>query len=367
PVTSVSETTLSGFTYVLGNGPSAEQNFTVSGNNLTSDITVTAPSNYQISLTTGSGYENSVTLTPADGTVNTTTIYVRLVAGLEVNSYNGNITIATTGVADKTVALSGSVTCGASPIPYSEVFESVTTPDLPACTTVVQGGSGNLWTTSSPNESGFTSKALTYQWHGYNNANTWFFTNGLQLEGGQSYRLSFRYGNNSTSYNENLKVAYGTSNTIAGMTVELADYPNINDNTPHSVTINFEPATTGVYYIGFQAYSEADNYMLYVDDILVEENAPTISTDPAIVPAFTAVTGETDTEDITISGLLLTNGINITLGGTNADQYSVSTNSLGSEGGTLTLTYEPTTAGSHTATVTLSSTGADDVVLDLNG
>src|SRR5690606_6002918 len=139
PVTSVSETTLSGFTYVLGNGSSAEQNFTVSGNNLTSDITVTAPSNYQISLTTGSGYENSVTLTPADGTVNTTTIYVRLVAGLEVNSYNGNITIATTGVADKTVALAGSVTCGASPIPYSEDFESVTAPDLPACTTVVQG------------------------------------------------------------------------------------------------------------------------------------------------------------------------------------------------------------------------------------
>src|SRR5690606_11169157 len=34
---------------------------------------------------------------------------------------------------------------------------------------------------------------------------------------------------------------------------------------------------------------------------------------------------------------------------------------------TLTVTYSPATAGNHTATLTLSSTNADDVVLDLNG
>lgn len=367
PTTTVSETALSGFTYVLDNGPSSEQSFTVEGSYLTSDITVTAPTNYQVSLSSGSGFQNSVTLTQTDGTVAETTVYVQLNAGLGIGNYNGNLTVATTGVANKTIALTGSVTCGASALPYSEDFESVTTPNVPNCTTVVQGGSGNLWTTSSPNESGFTSKVLTYQWHDDNDANTWFFTNGLQLEGGHSYRLSFRYGNNSTLYTENLRVAYGTSNSIVAMTTVLADYPNINDNTPHSVTINFEPDTTGTYYIGFQAYSLSDNYRLYVDDILVEENVPTISVEPVTVPAFTAVTDSSDSEDIIITGILLSDNIDIALSGINADQFSLSATSLDSAGGTLTVTYEPTTVGNHTATLTLSSTDATDVVLALNG
>src|SRR5690606_26779253 len=142
---------------------------------------------------------------------------------------------------------------------------------------------------------------------------------------------------------------------------------NINDNTPHSVTINFEPATTGTYYIGFQAYSEPDNYRLYVDDILVEENVPTISVEPVTVPAFTAVTDGSDSENIIITGILLSDNIDIALSGINADQFSLSATSLDSAGGTLTVTYEPTTVGNHTATLTLSSTDATDVVLTLNG
>src|SRR5690606_9293295 len=163
------------------------------------------------------------------------------------------------------------------------------------------------------------------------------------------------------------RVAYGTSNSIAAMTTELADYPNINDNTPHSVTINFEPATTGTYYIGFQAYSEPDNYRLYVDDILVEENVPTISVEPVTVPAFTPVTDRSDTENINITGILLSDNIEIALSGINAHQFSLSATTLDSAGGTLTVTYEPTTVGNHTATLTLSSTDATDVVLTLNG
>src|SRR5690606_399477 len=109
------------------NGPSSEQSFTVSGSNLTSDITVTAPANYQVSLTSGEDFEDFVTLIPADGTVAATTVYVRLNSGLAINTYNGNITVTADDVANKTVALSGSVTCGASSLPYSEDFESVTT------------------------------------------------------------------------------------------------------------------------------------------------------------------------------------------------------------------------------------------------
>lgn len=101
--------TLTTFNYNLGEGPSASQTFTVRGSNLTGNLTVTAPANYQVSLD-GSSWAGSQTLTATAGKVNSTTIYVHLVAGLSVNTYNGNITISGGGATDKNVAVSGSVT-----------------------------------------------------------------------------------------------------------------------------------------------------------------------------------------------------------------------------------------------------------------
>ncbi|CAM1344013.1 T9SS type A sorting domain-containing protein [Tenacibaculum amylolyticum] len=100
---------VSSLDYFEGNGPSAGGSFTVSGSNLTNDITVTAPANFEVSLTVDSGYANNVTLAHAGGTVNATTVYVRLAAGLGVNSYNGDVTLSSTGATNKTLAVSGTV------------------------------------------------------------------------------------------------------------------------------------------------------------------------------------------------------------------------------------------------------------------
>ena len=61
PTITTSPTSLSGFTYVQGSGPSATQTFTVSGANLTANISLAAPTNYEISLSSGSGYTTSLT------------------------------------------------------------------------------------------------------------------------------------------------------------------------------------------------------------------------------------------------------------------------------------------------------------------
>jgi len=93
-VTSV--TTLTGFSYSFGSGPSSEQSFTVSGTGLTNNITVTPSANFEISITSGSGFRlTPVTLTRAGGIVNATSIYVRLKVGLTVATYSGeNIVVA---------------------------------------------------------------------------------------------------------------------------------------------------------------------------------------------------------------------------------------------------------------------------------
>ncbi len=106
----LSPTDLSGFNYVQGSGPSAEQTFTVSGSDLTADISIAASTNYEISKTSGSGYTTPLTFTPAEAAT-PQTVYVRLKAGLSVGDYDNEvITAASTGATDKTVTVSGTVT-----------------------------------------------------------------------------------------------------------------------------------------------------------------------------------------------------------------------------------------------------------------
>jgi hypothetical protein len=109
PVVVTSVSSLIDLNYHLGEGPSAEQSFTVSGNYLTNDVVVSAPTNYEISLTSGSAFTSQLTLVPTLGDVSATTIYVRLKAGLGVNPYNGSIDVTSTGATTANITLSGTV------------------------------------------------------------------------------------------------------------------------------------------------------------------------------------------------------------------------------------------------------------------
>jgi uncharacterized protein YdeI (BOF family) len=106
-ITSVSS--LTGFTTSEGT-PSTEQSYTVEGSNLTDNITITAPTGYEISQTASSGYANTLTLTQSSGSVPTTTIYARL-TGTTSGVFNGNISHSSTGATTKNIAVSGNV-CG---------------------------------------------------------------------------------------------------------------------------------------------------------------------------------------------------------------------------------------------------------------
>lgn len=113
PYITVSTTSLSGFSYSQGYGPSAEQSFSVSGTDLTGNITITPPTNYEISFTSGSGFVSSpgtLTLTPSGGNVPNTTIYVRLKAGLSAGNYNSeNVVCSSSGATSQNVSCSGTV------------------------------------------------------------------------------------------------------------------------------------------------------------------------------------------------------------------------------------------------------------------
>lgn len=183
--------------------------------------------------------------------------------------------------------------CVAVGVPYTLNFESITPPDLPNCTSVVNDGSGNMWETDDLDAQGFTGNVLKYSYDYANSADTWFFTNGINLTAGVTYRIKYKYANaEGVVYAEKLKVAYGTSATGAGMTNTLADYPNIVTSAATSAFVNFTPASTGVYYFGFQAYSDADMNKLYVDDINIDV-APACSEPSALVISNLTAAGAT--------------------------------------------------------------------------
>jgi hypothetical protein len=128
PTVFLSETALTGFSHFVGT-QSAEQTFEVSGNFLTDDIVITAPGEFEVSLTSGAGFGPSVTLTPIGGDVANTVIYVRLNGAAANPNQTGDVTIASAGVTDQTIALTG------------ETFEYVLT-TIGAATTIDADGVG---------------------------------------------------------------------------------------------------------------------------------------------------------------------------------------------------------------------------------
>lgn len=117
-VLTVTPLVLTGFTYVEGNGPSAEQSFTVSGLNLNSNVVIAEATDYEISLLSGDDFtaQSTLTLSHDNGTIDGAVIYVRLKAGLAVGEYNDeDITITCADVDDIEVTCSGNVT--AQPVP----------------------------------------------------------------------------------------------------------------------------------------------------------------------------------------------------------------------------------------------------------
>lgn len=86
---------------------SPEMSYTLEGYNLSVDITVTAPTDFEVSQTSGSGFGGSTTVTQSGGIVSPTTIYVRYVPTTVGGS--GNVTNVS-GATSANVSLTGNVT-----------------------------------------------------------------------------------------------------------------------------------------------------------------------------------------------------------------------------------------------------------------
>ena len=159
--------------------------------------------------------------------------------------------------------------CMPTTVPYVQDFEDAVTPALPDCSVTQNLSAGNNWETNELIEYGFDSKVLQYQYTCSSEENAWYYTQGIQLTEGTEYSISYKYGSNSTEYEEKLKVMYGTSPTADDMTEEIADYTFSFDIAATAET-SFTVPATGVYYFGFNVYSISCQDNVYVDDIAID-------------------------------------------------------------------------------------------------
>ena len=103
-VTSTSFT--SDFGTVLTGANSATSSYSVSGSNLSADITITPPTGFQIRTGSNAFSSSAVVLSPSGGTVSPTTIDVRFSPSTE-GAFSANITHTSTGATTQNLAVSG--------------------------------------------------------------------------------------------------------------------------------------------------------------------------------------------------------------------------------------------------------------------
>jgi hypothetical protein len=212
---------------------------------------------------TSSNGINSVAVSTFDGST-------PLVAG----SYDLYVQEDCSGGVGGTSALVGpfdvNVPCSSFSIPFIENFDGAAAPAIPDCWTTddLNGTSSPLGEWITGTETGFSGLVAGYVYATSQAADDWLISPGLNLTGGTSYTVAYTYA--ASFFDESLEVFYGTAPSAASMTTEIADNGTFSSATQVTVSYDFTPATTQVYYIGWHAYSAADQNVLFLDDISVE-------------------------------------------------------------------------------------------------
>jgi Secretion system C-terminal sorting domain/Domain of unknown function (DUF5122) beta-propeller len=106
PPTITTSGTLTAFNSCAGT-VSAEQSYTVSGSNLTSNLNVSALAGFEYSVTSGGTFTSTLSFAPTAGTVTTKTIFVRQTVGAS-NGASGNIAHTSTTATTQNVAIPAS-------------------------------------------------------------------------------------------------------------------------------------------------------------------------------------------------------------------------------------------------------------------
>ena len=235
----------------------------------------------------------------------------------------------------------------------------------------------------------------SYDWLGYNsgraNIGTWYWSikvgipasanPGTSVEAGvkcdpASIELAGEVGSTANIYKD-VKVT-GTALTTdisvnsATSAITVEKLSGWNDRTGGTIRLklNTNFSKGAGTYESYVAVQSTSSYRVQIatkvtlTDPAGATKTPTIGVSPASV-SMSAKVGESATSSVAVTGTDLTANIAASLAGDGA--FSIDNTSLGTSGGTIKVTYKPTAAGNHSATLTLASTGATSKTVTITG
>ena len=161
-------------------------------------------------------------------------------------------------------------------LPYTQQFESVASPNIPDDFAIANPSGGNAWKTIALSSTPPYNKAISYKGDGIKNADAWFILPAMQLDGGLTYKLQFKYRiSDSLGGNQKVEIKLGkmiNNGMIAWQTI----YKNykINQLKFKDTSMLFSAPTDDIYFIAFRCVSEKSNTSVWIDEINVNKIKP---------------------------------------------------------------------------------------------
>ena len=133
-----------------------------------------------------------------------------------------------------------------------------------------------------------------------------------------------------------------------------------------TVTVTYKPTAAGTQ-TGTVTIASSGAESKTVSLTGTATNKPALTATPSSL-TFTTSLGTAATKTFLLKGTDLTGNVTLSVSGTgfSIDKTSVTKNSATS-GSTITVTYNPSAAGTHTGTITISSSDAETITVPLNG
>ena len=148
-------------------------------------------------------------------------------------------------------------------VPYFETFGSSTS--MADYTIIDANNDGTTWGYSS------MSGNVTYNWSMTNAADEWLITPAIHLLAGKCYTFTVKARSFTATMPERMEVMMGTEPTAAAMTTTVIEPTEVATGDLAEFKNVVYISTEGNYHFGIHAISDADNMMLSVDDIAVDE------------------------------------------------------------------------------------------------
>ncbi|WP_379963212.1 choice-of-anchor J domain-containing protein [Epilithonimonas sp. UC225_85] len=155
-------------------------------------------------------------------------------------------------------------------LPYKESFEGESHWAL------LEPMVGNSWVRSDSDAGGLygPSDGDYYLRHDDidNNSNSWVFSRGINLPAGKEITLQFDYKSSQDEYYpQKMKVVVSKDAFPSGKSVQIWDNNFIQNSNYTTATVTFTVPENGVYYLGYQAYSDANYGYLMFDNVKVSD------------------------------------------------------------------------------------------------